>query len=79
MADAASDFGRTFVWATGGLDIGLPSGRVVRGARLACPAHGLAHEVVRASEAAARLPAWQLPAGFEVMLRLEAGLRLAER
>jgi sarcosine oxidase len=73
------DFGQTFMWTTGGLDIGLPSGRVVRGAKLACQAHGLAHEVLRADEVGRRFPAWQLPAEFEAVLQPEAGFLLADR
>src|SRR5262245_5126937 len=37
------DFGERLVTVTGGLDIGLPSGRVVRGAKAAVLAHDLAH------------------------------------
>jgi sarcosine oxidase len=73
------DFGQTFVTTTGGLDIGLPAGRVVRGAKLACQAHGLAHEVLRASEVSRRFPAWNLPAEFEAVLQPEAGFLLADR
>ena len=73
------DFGQTFMWTTGGLDIGLPSGRVVRGAKLACQAHGLAHEVLGASEVSRRFPAWQLPAEFEAVLQPDAGFLLADR
>src|SRR5215468_10184034 len=63
--------GQTFVTTTGGLDIGPPSGRVVQGAKLACQAHGLTHEVLQASEIGRRFPAWQLPAEFEAVLQPE--------
>jgi sarcosine oxidase len=73
------EFGQTFVSTTGGLDIGLPSGRVVQGAKLACQAHGLAHQVLRGTEVSRRFPAWQLPAEFEAVLQPEAGFLLADR
>ncbi|HJZ33025.1 MAG TPA: N-methyl-L-tryptophan oxidase [Hyphomicrobiaceae bacterium] len=73
------DFGESLLTTTGGLDIGLPSGRVVRGAKLACQAHGLAHEVLPAAEVNRRFPAWQLPNEFEAVLQPEAGFLLADR
>src|SRR5262245_1053876 len=73
------DSGQTFVTTTGGLDIGLPSERVVRGAKLACQTHGLAHEVLRASELSRRFPAWQLPAGFEGVIQPVVGDWMADR
>ena len=65
------DFGETLVTTTGGLDIGLPSGRVVSGAKLSCQTHQLAHEVLQASEVSRRFPAWRLPAEFEAVLQPE--------
>ena len=62
------DFGERLLTVTGGLDIGLPDGRVVSGAKAACRAHGLTHEVLRASEVARRYPAWRLPSEFEAVL-----------
>ena len=73
------NFGERFVTTTGGLDMGLPSSRVVRGAKLACQAHGLTHEVLQASEVARRFPAWRLPDEFEAVLQPEAGFLLADR
>jgi sarcosine oxidase len=73
------DFGETLVTTTGGLDIGLPSGRVIAGAKLACQTHALAHEVLSASEVSRRFPAWQLPAEFEAVLQPEAGFLRADR
>src|SRR5262245_2011214 len=73
------DFGETLLTTTGGLDLGLPCGRVVSGAKLACQTHGLPHEVLRASEVARRFPAWQLPAEFEAVLQPDAGYLLADR
>jgi sarcosine oxidase len=52
---------------------------VVRGAKLACQAHGLAHEVLPAAEVNRRFPAWQLPNEFEAVLQPEAGFLLADR
>jgi len=73
------DFGETLLTTTGGLDIGLPSGRVVSGAKAACRAHRLTHEVLRANEVARRYPAWRLPAAFEAVHQPEAGFLLADR
>ncbi len=73
------DFGETFVSTTGGLDIGLPSGRVIRGAKLACEAHGLRHEVLGGREVNQRFPAWRLPEAFEAVFQPDAGFLLADR
>jgi sarcosine oxidase len=73
------DFGERLLTITGGLDIGLPSGRVISGSKEACRAHGLTHEVLGASEASRRFPAWRLPAGFEAVYQPEAGFLLADR
>jgi sarcosine oxidase len=73
------DSGEPLLTVTGGLDIGLPTGRVVRGAKAACAAHGLAHEVLAASEVGRRHPAWRLPSGFEAVYQPEAGFLPADR
>jgi sarcosine oxidase len=73
------DFGEALLTVTGGLDIGLPSGRVVSGAKAACQEHRLTHEVLRAGEVARRYPAWRLPAEFEAVHQPEAGYLPADR
>jgi sarcosine oxidase len=73
------DFGERLVTITGGLDMGLPTGRVVSGSKEACRTHGLTHEVMRASEASRRYPAWRLPAEFEAVYQPEAGFLPADR
>ncbi len=73
------DFGERLVTVTGGLDMGLPSGRVVSGSKEACRTHGLTHEVMRASEVSRRYPAWRLPAEFEAVYQPEAGFLPADR
>jgi sarcosine oxidase len=73
------DFGEPLLTVTGGLDIGLPEGRVVGGAKAACREHGLTHEVLRAQEVAKRHPAWRLPVGFEAVYQPEAGFLPADR
>src|SRR5215813_6627693 len=73
------DFGEPLLTVTGGLDIGLPDGRVVAGAKAACAAHGLAHEVLAPGEVARRFPAWQLPSAFEAIFQPEAGFLPADR
>jgi sarcosine oxidase len=73
------DFGERLLTVTGGLDIGLAEGRVVRGAKAACREHGLAHEVLRAPEVARRHPAWRLSPEFEAVYQPEAGFLPADR
>jgi len=73
------DFGETLLTVTGGLDIGLPSGRVVAGAKAACRTHGLTHEMLGGREVARRFPAWRLPDEFEAVHQPEAGFLPAER
>ncbi|HXF55330.1 MAG TPA: N-methyl-L-tryptophan oxidase [Hyphomicrobiaceae bacterium] len=73
------DFGEVLLTVTGGLDIGLPSGRVVAGAKAACRAHGLTHDVLPARELARRFPAWRLPSEFEAVYQPEAGFLPADR
>lgn len=73
------DFGERLLTTTGGLDIGLPSGRVVQGAKEACRTHGLTHEVLRGSEVSQRYPAWRLPPEFEAVHQPEAGFLPADR
>jgi sarcosine oxidase len=73
------DFGERLITVTGGLDIGLPTGRVVRGAKEACATHGLTHEILRPGEVSRRHPAWQLPPDFEAVWQPEAGFLPADR
>jgi sarcosine oxidase len=73
------DSGVPLLTVTGGLDIGLPDGRVMRGAKAACAAHGLPHEVLRADEVARRHPAWRLPPAFETVYQPDAGFLPADR
>ncbi len=73
------DFGETLVTVTGGLDLGLPSSRVIRGAKAACRAHRLAHELLDASALARRFPAWRVPPEFEAVYQPEAGFLPADR
>jgi len=73
------DFGERLLTITGGLDLGLPSGRVVTGAKAACREHGLTHEVLTAAEVSRRHPAWRLPAEFEAVYQPEAGFLPADR
>jgi sarcosine oxidase len=73
------DCGERLVTITGGLDIGLAAGRVVRGAKAACAVHGLAHEVLRPSELERRHPAWRVPEDFEAVYQPDAGFLVADR
>jgi sarcosine oxidase len=73
------DSGESLLTITGGLDIGPPSGRVISGAKEACRAHRLAHEVLSAREVSQRFPAWRLPATFEAVYQADAGFLPADR
>jgi sarcosine oxidase len=73
------DFGERLLTVTGGLDIGPPAGRVVSGAKAACTAHGLVHEVLGANEVERRHPAWRLPSDFEAVYQPEAGFLPADK
>jgi sarcosine oxidase len=73
------EFGEQLVTVTGGLDIGLPSGRVVTGSKAACREHKLPHEVLSGAEVEKRHPAWRLPAGFEAVYQPDAGFLPADR
>jgi sarcosine oxidase len=73
------DIGEPLLTVTGGLSIGLPAGRVVGGAKAACVAHGLAHEVLSAAEVERRHPAWRLPSEFEAVREPDAGFLPADR
>jgi sarcosine oxidase len=73
------DFGERLLTVTGGLDIGLPSGRVITGAKEACRTHRLTHEVLRARDVSRRYPAWRLPPEFEAVCQPEAGFLRADR
>ena len=73
------DFGERLLTVTGGLDIGLPSGRVITGAKEACRTHRLTHEVLRARDVSRRYPAWRLPPEFEAVCQPAAGFLPADR
>ena len=60
-------------------DIGLPSGRVISGAKAACRTHRLTHDVLQASEVERRYPAWRLPPEFEAVHQPDAGFLPADR
>jgi sarcosine oxidase len=73
------DFGERLLMVTGGLDIGLPSGRVITGAKEACRTHRLTHEVLQGGDVSRRYPAWRLPPEFEAVYQPEAGFLPADR
>jgi sarcosine oxidase len=64
---------------TGGLDVGLPTSEVVRGAQSACELHGLTHEMLSAHDVMRRYPGWRLPAEFQAVYQPDAGFLSAER
>jgi sarcosine oxidase len=70
---------KQLVHPTGCLTIGPRKGRLVTGAINACRIHGLAHEVLSATEIARRFPAWRLPDGQVAVYEPAAGFLRSDR
>jgi sarcosine oxidase len=67
------------LFITGSIDGGLPDGRVVQGALESCREHGLAHEVLTATEAHARFPGYRLPDDYLAVLQPDGGFVASDR
>jgi sarcosine oxidase len=63
---------------TGIIEIGPPDGIVVAGTLAASRMHGLSHEVLAASEAMRRFPAFRLPDDYVAVLQNDGGYLAAE-
>jgi sarcosine oxidase len=71
--------GERLLHVTGSLDAGAVGSSFVEGSLQSCREHGLAHELLSASEVAARFPAFHLPEDFAGVLQPDGGYLLAER
>jgi sarcosine oxidase len=77
--DAEYASGERLLFVTGGVDAGPENGHIVAGSVASCIEHGLQHEVLNASELAARYPGWQLPRGHAAVVQPDAGFVASER
>jgi sarcosine oxidase len=71
--------GETILLVTGGVDAGLPEGRLITGSLRSCREHGLAHEILDAGELGHRFPGFSLPDGMVAVHQPDAGFVLSER
>jgi sarcosine oxidase len=71
--------GERLLHVTGSLDAGAIGSPFVVGSLESCRQHGLDHELLGASEIAARFPAFHLPEDFAGVLQPDGGYVLAER
>ncbi|GJD47664.1 Monomeric sarcosine oxidase [Methylobacterium crusticola] len=77
--DLETRFGEPLLHVTGSVDAGPEGSRVVEGARAACRAHDLPHEVLSARDLNARFPGYGLPPGHTALLQQEGGFVASER
>jgi sarcosine oxidase len=63
---------------TRALDVGSPNGRLVSGALESCRKHNLPHEVLDATEAMKRFPAYRIPSDFVALLEPQGGFIACE-
>lgn len=66
-------------YQTGGMDAGPEDGSIFPGALKSCQSHNLNHEVLSASEANARFPAFSLSEHFKCVYQPDAGILVPER
>jgi sarcosine oxidase len=71
--------GAALLTVTGLLEAGIPGASVVQGALKAAQTHDLPHEMLSARQAAARFPAFALPAHWEALFEPDAGFLRPER
>jgi sarcosine oxidase len=71
--------GEQLLWVTGSVDASAEEGRIFSGSLASCLEHGLPHEVLTASEVAARFPGYRLPAEMAALLQPEGGFLAPER
>jgi sarcosine oxidase len=71
--------GERLLFVTGGVDAGPENGRVVEGSLASCREHGLAHEVLSATELARRFPGWRMPSDHVGVVQADAGFVASER
>ena len=74
-----AESGETLLTVTGILEAGHPGSEVVRGSQRASQKHGLAHEMLDATEVARRFPAFRLPADWTAHFQPDGGFLRPER
>lgn len=72
-------FGEQLLHVTGGLDVGMPDGRLVSGSLAACREHDLDHEMIDARDLMRRFPAYRLPPDYVGNYQPDAGFVMSER
>lgn len=71
--------GERLLVITGGLDAAPPDDRVFTGSLESCRLHGLAHEVLDATEVARRYPGYRLPDDHMAVFQPDGGYVMSER
>jgi sarcosine oxidase len=77
--ELGASVGEALLCRTGSLDIGMPNQGLFEGSLQACEAHGLAHEVLNASDLHRRFPGYSLPDAALAVFQPDGGYLLAER
>jgi len=71
--------GEPILITTGGLDMGLPTSKVVTGSLASARAHDLPHELLQADAIRRRFPAFELPDDIVAVYQPDGGFVLSER
>ncbi|HET9258942.1 MAG TPA: N-methyl-L-tryptophan oxidase [Acidimicrobiia bacterium] len=71
--------GERILEITGGLDAAPESDRVFQGSLESCRQHGLAHEVLTATEVSTRFPGYRLPPSHMAVFQPDGGYVMSER
>jgi sarcosine oxidase len=70
--------GNRLLHITGSIDLGIPEGQVIQGARKTCETHGLEHQVLTSAEVMKRFPGCRLPEQMMAVLQPDGGFLLPE-
>lgn len=76
--ETESKSGKKLMLITGGLMVGRPEGRLVKGVLASARTHDIPHEVMTAGEAESRFPAFDLEEEFSAVFEQNAGVLFAE-
>jgi sarcosine oxidase len=71
--------GEPILVTTGGVDVGLPDSRAVRGSLASSQAHDLEHELLEADELMRRYPGFQVPSDYVAVYQPDGGFVMSER
>ena len=71
--------GEQLLYVTGSMDIGHEGSEIVRKSLESCRLHGIPHELLAASEVAARYPGYALPADYMALYQQDGGFVASER